>query len=207
MGKIEQIKQSIENAEQGISKLTPEVLSIGGYTSNKIRHLLNNLGTNAIKYFEIGSHLGSTFCSTVYKNENIQLALACDNYSEFNDGKPKVDFLNNAHKFCKSEWHLIQQDAFTIKGLHMKPDLYLYDGSHSEFAQRMALVHFYNMLTDEFVYLVDDYQWKAVKTGTQDGIKECGFQVLFEQELGMETPSSGIEYWNGMYIALLKKTK
>lgn len=207
MNKIEMIKQCIQNAEDGISKLSEEVMLIGGYTSKKIRHLLNNLGNISNNYFEIGSHRGATFCATVYGNENIKSALACDNYSELNVDNPQEDFLKNAKEYCKCEYFILVHDAFEISHISFKPSLYLYDGSHSEWAHRNALTHFYKMLPGEFIFLVDDYQWPHVKKGTQEGIKECNLEILFERELGMEKPSDHYEYWNGFGVFLLKKTK
>lgn len=179
-------------------------MSIGGYTSKKIRHLLNNLGSISENYFEIGCHRGATFCATIFHNKIIT-AIACDDYSELNEGNPKEEFIKNVEKYRLFNIIFKFYDAFENQLLEREPDLYLYDGSHSEWAHRMALTHFYKMLPDEFIYCVDDYQWPAVKTGTQDGIKECGFEVLFERELGMEKPSDHYEYWNGFYVSLLKK--
>lgn len=207
MGKIEQILGCIKKAENKESKLTEQCFSIGGYTSNKIRCLLNNLGSISENYLEIGVHRGATFISAVYGNEKLRMRTGVDNWSEFNeDNTVKNDFINNA-SFLLDKYSVIEKDCFEIKPnqLEREPDLYFYDGNHSEEAQKKALTYFYPMLPNEFIFCCDDYQWEAVKKGTQYGIKECGVEVLFDVELGMQKESDGEEYWNGFYVALLKK--
>lgn len=206
MDKIELIKRAITYSEMEQSNLTEDVLKIGGYTSNKIRHLLNNLGMSCNNYLEIGCHRGSTFCATLYGN-NIEKALAIDNFSEFDIDNPKLDFLKNVNKFKgETKVSLLEEDCFKltidISKYKTKYDLYLYDGNHADWAQEMALAYYYDVLPNEFIFCADDYKWDQVKNGTQKGIKGCNLKVIYEQELGMETN----EYWNGFYIALLKKS-
>lgn len=205
MDKIVQIQACISMAEKGLSRLKEDVLQIGGYTSTKIRHLLNNLGMVSNTYFEIGSHRGSTFCAATYQNINLQKAIACDNFSEFSESAPHDEFLRNAEQFCSPSWYLIAKDCFEISYLPQGIDLYLYDGSHAQWAQKKALTYFHKFLPDEFIFLVDDYQWEDVRKGTEEGIKECGLEILFARELGMDTPSNPAEYWNGFGVFLLKK--
>lgn len=207
MKKIEQIQDCIEKAEQGDSKLEGAVLEIGGYTSPMLRHLMNNLGGLATKYFEVGPHYGSLFYSTTYGNENIITAVAVDNWSEFAEGRDvRSAFLGNV-KLCSGKVVLFEQDCFEgdAKSLCPEPELYLYDGNHADWAHKKALTHFYDALPNEFIFCVDDSAWPAVRQGTEEGIKECAFEVLFERHLfdGQE----GGRYWNGFSVYLLKKTK
>lgn len=206
MGKIEEIKKAIEKAERLESKLTDECFQIGGYTSPKIRHLLNNLGAISESYLEIGVHRGSTFVASMYGND--MRAIAMDNWSEFGeDGTAKKDFIENRRKFTTKSLFL-EMDCFQFNLNYAEPmlfDLYLYDGNHSYDAQKKAVTHFHKYMADEFILCIDDYQWEDVEKGTQDGIKEMGVEVLFEAELGMGRESDLSQYWNGFYVALLKK--
>jgi hypothetical protein len=66
---IQYVQLSVENAERGQSKLTPEILTIDGMSSPKIRHFLNNICSYpGASYLEIGCWKGSTFVSALYKN-------------------------------------------------------------------------------------------------------------------------------------------
>lgn len=206
MGKVEQIQEAIKNAENEHSKLTEDVISIGGFTSNRIRHLLNNLGAISTNVFEVGSHRGSTLCAAIFGNKNIKAVVSSDNFSEFNtDGNPEQDLRNNLEKFSPTKkWALLTEDCFQIKKLPFgKPDLYCYDGLHADWAQRDALIYFYDMLPNQFIYCVDDSSWQSVQKGMRDGIEQCNFDVLFEQHLwdGKE----GSLWWNGFSVYLLKK--
>lgn len=206
--KIEKIRDAVVLGDKRESKLSPDVISVGGFTSDKIRHLLNNLGALATHVFEIGSHRGSTISAAIYGNENLKSVVVCDNFTEFNDdGDPKQDLVRNLDKFAPCINYLLEQDSFSIKSLPFAPDLYMYDGLHSDWAQEQALTHFYDMLPDEFIFTVDDYAWSDVQKGTMAGIEKCGFEVLFQAILGTDTPPGADSYWNGFAVFLLRKTK
>lgn len=205
MDKIEQIQDAISHANRLESKLTRETTLIGGYTSDKIRHLLNNLGAISSNYLEIGVHRGATFISSVYKND-LETYIAIDNFSELaEDGTVKDELFLNCKKFGLN-LILLDQDCFTItkKDILRPIDFYLYDGNHSYESQKKAITHFLPMMADEFILCVDDYDWDDVTQGTQNGIKESGINVLFETHLKSEgLPQDG--WWNGFYVALIHK--
>lgn len=211
MDKIGQIKQAITDAVAHRSKLDDGPLSVGGFTSLKIRHLLNNLGAISTAYFEVGSHIGSTYISAVYKNE-LELPggwWACDSFCEFNnDGSTKKQFLENCDKYLYSHY-LMEMNCWDITKLHevCTTDLYLYDGAHDYESQKKAVTHFAPMMADEFIMLVDDASWQNVRKGTVDGIQEAGLEVLYEQLLWNGVDSDADWWWNGFLVLLLKKTK
>lgn len=204
MGKIELIKEAVEKAEREESKLDDYCFKIGSYSSPKIRHLINNLGgifkTDTISprysYLEVGVHRGGTFVATLFRNNLYGTAI--DNWSEFNeDGTVKKEFLENIKPFGDTV-KFIEADCFKTELPKDEYSMYLYDGPHGYEEQKLGITYFYSNMKDEFILCIDDYGWEQVKKGTQDGIKEMGLTVLFEQEL-----IDG--YHNGFYVALLKK--
>lgn len=196
MNRIQQIQHCIDKAQKLESKLTEECFKIGGYTSSKIRHLLNNLGELGTEYLEIGVHRASTFVAAMYGNK--MKGVAIDNWSEFNeDGTVKAEFLENIKQFGNSV-EFIEADCFETELPQNKFDFYLYDGGHGYEEQKKAITQFAKNMQDEFILCVDDYNWEQVSQGTQDGIKEVGLKVLFEANLVYG-------YHNGFYVALLKK--
>lgn len=210
MDKIELIEQAIYNAENSYSKLKPENFDVPALTSLKIRHFLNNIGTIGKNYLECGVHKGGTFTSSVSYNKNLKHITAVDSFESdhMNGDKALPEFSANAKKFIPdiSSFKLIVADCFDVDLEDVKPDvdIYLYDGGHSETDQRKALTYYLPILADEFIYLCDDYDWPEVQKGTQDGIKEANLQVLFEKYLkGNDHDNDG--YWNGFYVALLRK--
>jgi len=163
---------------------------------------LNNLGSlEGLDYLEVGVHRGATFCATNYKNR-LASATAIDNWSEFADnGTVKEEFLRNCSTLLEPHaYRFLEQDCFTVTRdqLPAPINFYFYDGEHSVDAQRKALTHFYALLDDVFIFLVDDYGWDAAKTGTEDAIGELGLVRLYEREL-----TEG--WWNGLYVSVLKK--
>ena len=63
------VETSIEQGDQMTSKLDRAAFQARGFTSPKVRHLLNNLGSlDGLDYLEVGVHRGATFVATNYKN-------------------------------------------------------------------------------------------------------------------------------------------
>lgn len=207
------IQRALVSGDTMQSKLTPEALAVPGFTSLRIRHLLNNLGAIPDRhYLEIGVHRGSTFVSTCFNNK-LASATAVDNWSNCaRDGLSEKDFFQTCDTLLgRTKYVCYKQDSFTLQPEQFKQliNLYLYDGDHSYEAQYKALAYFYPMLADEFIFLVDDYSDSFygaphVKNGTQDAIRDLKLKVLFEQEMvGNGERADG--WWNGFYVSLLKK--
>jgi GT2 family glycosyltransferase/2-polyprenyl-3-methyl-5-hydroxy-6-metoxy-1,4-benzoquinol methylase len=88
---IARVKQSIARAQRHESRLTPEALALPGMSSDKVRHLLNNLcGCEDVSYLEIGLHAGSTFCAALCNN-SID-AVGIENWSQFDPGDARRRF-------------------------------------------------------------------------------------------------------------------
>lgn len=196
------IEQCIINGEKQRSKLTKEAFDAPGFTSNKIRHLLNNLGEiPGNHYLEVGVHKGATFVATNYKNK-LESSYAIDNWSEFaQDGDSKKEFLKYTSKLLvENTYSFYEQDCFTLtkENLPNPVNFFLYDGCHSYEAHYESLKYFYPLLDDVFIFLVDDWNWSAPQTGTQAAIDDLNLKILFEKEL-----DEG--WWNGLYVSLLQK--
>lgn len=208
--KVLLIRQAIEKAKKHESKLSEAALQVPSFTSIKIRHLLNNLGAISERFLEVGTHMGGTFCSTVYGNK-LKEAVAIDNYSEFNkEGQTKQAALDNMNQFLPetTNGYLLEADCFLVKDLKSRFDLYIYDGLHSESAQQRGVTHFLYCLNDEFILVVDDWQFPGVETGTRNGIKIAELEVLFEQALLTNEGEAHNQAWhNGIWVALLKQKK
>lgn len=207
----ELIETAIENAIQRKSKLTDEALRVPMLGSLQIRHLLNNLGSLATHYLEHGVHKGGSFCSTVFQNE-LLTATAVDCFAS--DATNLVDpaqpiFMNNAERFLHpdTKFRLIVSDSFEVKPeqIQVGIDLYYFDGDHAYESQRKALTHFKENMAEEFVYVVDDYMLDDVKRGTMDGIKQAGYEILFEKELITNSEYDNDSWWRGFAVFLLRK--
>jgi hypothetical protein len=203
---VDHVIQSIAKAELGVSQLHEEVLQLEGMSSNKVRHLLNNIcSMENGRYLEIGVWQGSTFISALYKNSLLD-AIAIDNWSEF--AGPKQAFQNNLFKFLSATpYRFYENDCFhfDLKNIKNKINIYFFDGAHTQEDQRLAFTYYNEILDDTFIAIVDDYNWKPVQDGTQIAFKQLGYKVLFEQYLPSAYNGDLSSWWNGIYVAVVSK--
>lgn len=216
-GRIETIlaiELAIDGALKRQSKIDEVALSVPMLGSLNIRHLLNNLGYISNHYLDVGPHKGGSFCSAVYKNKLLSAtAVDCFASDEGSYDKAQPQFLANAAKCLHPDTQLtlLVSDAFQVdlSKIPYPIDLYNYDAAHAEIDQKMALTYYLPCLADTFILCVDDYAGvdgcNDVKTGTQKGIAECELEVLFEREFITDKPYDNDSFWNGYYLALLRK--
>ena len=198
---LQHVDASIAHADRHESKLDRAAFQPRGFTSAKVRHLLNNLGSlDGLDHLEVGVHQGATFVATNYRNA-LASTTAVDNWSEFaEDGARDAFMLGCSTLLRPGSYRFFEQDCFTVTPAQLdRPiNFYMYDGEHSHESQRRALTHFYPMLDDVFIFVVDDYGWAQAKSGTEQAIAELGLRTLYQREL-----AEG--WWNGLFVSVLKK--
>jgi hypothetical protein len=206
------VELAFENAEKGESKITDGILNMIGMTGIKTRHFYNNLlNKDDARYLEIGTWKGSSVCSAMCGNK--AMIVCIDNWSEF--GGPKNEFLQNfANYKGDNEARFIEQDCYKVDISQLpKFNIYMYDGNHTENSHYKALIHYYNCLDDMFVFIVDDWNWKDVRNGTNDALKQLNLSVMYEREIKTTNDDSCViwgseeqkQWHNGIYVAILKK--
>lgn len=213
MTKIEQIEDAIEKALRRESKLTPLAISVPMLGSLQIRHLLNNLGAVSKRFLDVGCHRGGSYCSAMFKNDDIEHATAVDSWaSDIIEGMEcEKDFRENAELLTPSQSKLVvlKGDCFDVSiGEVHGVDFFSYDAGHSKEDQKEALVYYRPALANEFIYVCDDWTFGDVKEGTMQGIEEGGYEILYQRELLNDTPGDGHlneEWWRGYAVFLLKK--
>jgi len=201
------IQNAFKNAENGISKITSDIISMEGMSGTKTRHFYNNLlNTQDARYLEIGTWKGSSVCSAMCGNK---AKVTCvDNWSEF--GGPKSEFLVNFEKFKgDNDATFIESDCYRVDVSKLpKFNIYMYDGNHSNESHYKALLHYYNCLDNIFIFIVDDWNWSCVREGTMKSILKLDLKVLYEKEIRLTWDDSTTEHndWhNGIYVAILQK--
>lgn len=206
---IENVKKCIINANAGHSKLPDKVLKIQGMSSAKVRHLLNNLcACPNSSYLEIGVWKGSTWISALYgNNDSLVDAIGIDNWSEF--GAPKRVFKKNISKFIPSNrGRFYSKNAFSLpkeKIFYTPVNIYFYDGDHSASAQEQAFTYYNDVLDDVFIAIVDDWNFPPVPLGTYAAFNRLGYTVLYETVLSAKNNGDKGDWWNGLYIAVIRK--
>lgn len=208
---INHIENCISKADMGISKLTTDILQIEGFSGNKTRHLYNNIcDIDNATYLEVGTYMGSSFISSMYKN-NIN-GIAVDNWSEFNG--PKIKCLNNIKKYLlgTNNIKIIEKDfmELSFNDIGCLIDIYLYDGQHTYEAQKNAITYMQQFLSDLSIIIIDDFrrdqEWKQVVEGTMDGFEQSGLKILHKKSIfSLQEANGRNTYWNGCGIFLCQK--
>jgi hypothetical protein len=208
------IKSSLTRAISEDGKLVPDILAMEGMSGKKYRIFINNLIENipGPRYLEIGVWQGSTLCSAIYDN-NVQ-ALAIDNWSQFGGVSDKF-FANisrfkgpkAALSFFDSDYRKVNFDAIG------KFNVYMFDGPHGRQDQHDGVTLAQPALDDQFVLIVDDWNWKDVRQGTFEGIRETGLRMDFAAEIRTtlddthaNTSGAASDWHNGYFIAACSKT-
>lgn len=177
---VPMLRTSLNRAILEDGKLPPELLALEGMSGKKYRIFINNLieAVDDARYLEIGVWQGSTLCSAIYKNR--VRATAIDDWSEY--GGPADRFFANLSRFKGPEAALSFLDndfrAVNFRAIG-KFNVYLFDGPHEEQDQRDGLICVQPALDEQFVLIVDDWNWDVVRRGTQVGIREAGLKVIF----------------------------
>ena len=202
-------KSRISDANTKGVKVLP--LHVEGYTSPKVKHLLNNLcSINDVNYLEIGVYKGATFTSAFFHNNGTFYGI--DNWSVYSNNEKllmeHIIKLSNKNQIVK--FYDCDSFKFDLSLIKNKIDIYFYDGDHSYEAQKNALIYFQPVLSDVLIYVVDDTldsAKEAVEKGTSDGIININYDIIYKHELPedlcMGNPS--INWWCGITIYILRK--
>lgn len=211
---MQALKRALDRAEARISKLPDHVLTMEGMSGVKYRHLINNLieALPAARYLEVGSWAGSTLCSAIHGNR--VTAVAIDDWSQF--GGPVGAFRDNVSRSLSRETAVtvLSQDFRTVDYAALgRFNVYLFDGPHEEADHHDGLTLPLPCLDDQFVFIVDDWNWARVRRGTEAAIARLGLTVRARIEVrttdddshpAISGPDS--DWHNGCFIGVLEKS-
>jgi len=188
-----------------------DLTDIQGMSTTKTRtlpYLLTSLGSQ--NYLEVGTYCGSTFVPTMLGSLTVK-GVCVDNWSY--PGSSLDELKSNLQRYIP-DWEnrvqIVSGDwrTLTMLALSAPIDLYLYDGDHSETSHADALKVAHNLLADEFIFLVDDYNHQAVRNGTAEALKDYEVVSQFDLGDGIQRASGNGDskgWWNGYFAAHLRK--
>lgn len=210
------VLDAINNSAKGYSNFNEESFEIGGLSSNRVRHLLNSICSNeGMKYLEVGTYLGSTFCAAI-QNNPVE-AYAVDNWETQN-----LQPFKNLHEISQSSLDQFRENVKKYKGnskvrlinadcknlvpqdFRSKVNCVFYDGNHDYQEQLQCLEVIKNLVEDTFILVIDDANFYGVVESAEEFVRKNEYTVLFEQKLLNEIESDKM-WWNGMYILILQK--
>jgi len=176
------VKNALHNADNMVTKISPDILRLNGMSGYKTRAFYNNLASAwGVRYLEVGSWKGSSACSAMFGNSMDITTI--DNWSQFNG--PQTEFQNNVDTFRgNNRVTTLNKDSFEVSmdELPYKYNVYLYDGDHTNEAHEKALTHFIDAMDDTFIFVVDDWMFKGVREGTYEAIKKLNLKVDYYEE-------------------------
>ena len=203
------------------SKCSEFTLQIEGLTSNKVKHFLNNLcNTKDIRYLEVGTWHGATFCSAVEGN-NVQ-AVCIDSWHtndiepmrevegwKGKDGKPLDIFQNNLAKVKGVNGVLGFDEPVETLDLTKIPhtsNIVFYDGDHTYEQTKNFLDRYYEKFEETMVLVIDDWNWSQIQNATMTHINEKEYKVLYKKEI-KTTGEDPRDFWNGLGVFVLRKKR
>jgi hypothetical protein len=208
------VSAALTQAVAGQGKLDPEILSLEGMSGKKYRLFINNLIglLGDARYLEIGVWLGSTLCAAV--NGNKVSAFAIDNWSQFGGSADRI--LPNLDRFKgDAAVRLLDSDFRAVDFAAIgKFNVYLFDGPHTEKDQFDGVTAAQPALDDQFVLIVDDWNWSEVRVGTLKAVMEIGLRLDFAAEIRTTLDNTHPEpiaagpngdWHNGYFIAACTK--
>lgn len=190
------------------NNLPKEILAIHGMSGSLFRAFLNNLLSisHGCSYLEIGVWKGSCCVSALYRNVGkVKNYWLIDNWSEF--GGPKDEFIKNFNNFIGSNPNIFDVDCFGVdpRSLGIKEvDIYFYDGGHSEQDHLNSIVKYLEVMSSEFIFIVDDWNASIVKDSTMKAIESLNLDTLYFREF-ITNYDEKDTWWNGCGIFVLRK--
>lgn len=203
------VNKSIEDALLGISNISPKALSVGGFSTETMRHLWNNLCDIDGIYLEAGLFMGGTFTASFNKNV---VSIGIEDYSQpFGVMEVKKHLEENieSNKDASKDYKLYFEDCFSIDKTKLPNniDILFYDANHSEESQAKALPYFIDNMNSTFLYIVDDYNWADVFNGTDKGLENVSDKINIDKDWVLSGSSKNDDHiWhNGIGLFLCSK--
>jgi hypothetical protein len=215
------VNTAFEKSMDNQSKCSDFTLNIEGLTSNKVKHFLNNLcEAKDVRYLEVGTWHGATFCSALEGN-NIQ-ALCIDSWHtndiepmrnvegwESKEGNPLQIFQNNLTQVKGTNivnGYNEPVESLDLTKIPHTSNIVFYDGDHTYEQTKNFLDRYYDKFEETMVLVIDDWNWTQIQEATNKHIEEKGYKVLYTKEI-KTTGEDPNDYWNGLGVFVLRKKR
>jgi hypothetical protein len=209
MNIVNAVEQAVNRATEEISALSDEILELRGMSSRKVRHLLNNLcAQQHSAYLEIGTYSGSTLCSALFGNQsNVEAAYAVDHWRQFGGFDECQLRISKFLPAYGTRLTVLDGDMYQIgvERIVHPVTVFFYDGAHSKADTRNGICKFAELCAQEFVLVVDDWNFPGAKRGTQEALKQMRLTLLREWVLPARFNGDRQLWWNGLYLAAVAK--
>ena len=211
--------RSIDAAVDNKSNFNPKGYDVLGLSSNKVRHLLNNLcQERGTVYVDAGSYMGSTVFAALFRNSAVK-AYAIDDFQDEvvkpkrkdlhkpyeNITNPVDEFIKNAEKWMNTDCSI----GFSVKPIQAvefnpkyPPRVIFYDAANDH-DMVPNLEHIHKHADKDYILVVDDANFEGVMDKTKEFTKDKN--IIWERTILTETSEDASDFWNGIYLAVIEK--
>jgi hypothetical protein len=211
--------RSIDAAVDNKSNFNPKGYDVLGLSSNKVRHLLNNLcQERGTVYVDAGSYMGSTVFAALYGNSAVK-AYAIDDFQDEvvkpkrkDLHKPYEDITNPVDEFIKNAEKWMNTDCsigFSVKPIQAvefnpkyPPRVIFYDAANDH-DMIPNLEHIHKHADKDYILVVDDANFEGVMDKTKEFTKDKN--IIWERTILTETSEDANDFWNGVHLAVIEK--
>lgn len=205
---------SLMCAEDYKSRLEPDggpvSHTVGGFCGKKTRHFFSQLGNLPLHYLEIGTLHGAAALSLLYGSRGVHATMV-DDWS-FPEANPDPETLKrNIMRYTPTDSSatLVEGDCWEVSLEGMGPfDVLYYDADHSREATARAFTHFLPVMSEQFLIIIDDFNWGEVDFGVTMGCFEArqqGVELYCERSVGLGKENDAEGFWNGMWAGVFRK--
>lgn len=171
-----------------LAEISPDngFYKIAGMSGKRYRFFLHTLiGQLApTSYLEVGTWLGAGVCSAV--NGNRVVATVIDNWDGqwWSQWKPFFYATLEHFRTPEAEVRVIENDFRKVDYADIgKHEVFMFDGPHEAQDQYDGVTMALPALADQFVLLVDDWNWPSARDGTLRAIAKNGLTPLYSHEV------------------------
>ncbi|MFK7998399.1 MAG: class I SAM-dependent methyltransferase [Polyangiales bacterium] len=212
MNRAEQLLQSNNNYNDA-----QHLVDVEGMSTPRVCNFLNQLVASMDEdetYLEIGTWKGLTLCSAAYGNAGKKL-VACDKFRFYGHHtgwgfKAKRALHDNLARYAPESaevtfHNMPSEKLFRDKLVPSNVGVYFYDGDHTYLGTRNHIEWAENLLADECILLVDDYNDPEIRRATEDAIDTMNFKATWSKYLPGENGKQD-GWWNGLGVFALKRS-
>lgn len=217
---IDRVIRAIDGAVDNNSNFNPEGYDVVGLSSNKVRHLINNLCRDPdTVYADVGTYMGSTLFAATMGNPI--KAYAIDDWSagvvtpkradlgkEFDIEDPQTMLMANTQRWFNEDSSIGITDRPVCDvdfNPEFRPNVIFYDADNRPKQMTENLQHLHSNAADSYILVIDDANFDGVVDATDEFFEDK--TVVYKRTLLTEELEDHNDWWNGVYILVIEKHK
>jgi hypothetical protein len=204
-----QFKEIVDAVPEYCNEMPSFIFEIPGFTGEKVQALFALLAEAMpqVKWLEVGAFYGATISAAAYGHDGQFVTV--DDFRQCENAEEARTSVTALAPRCG--FRLVDLDCFSPEALTLVPEgveIYFFDGPHGAYDHARAISHYAPKLADEFLLIVDDWNWETTRDGTHKGILDARLKISWIKEIKANVePGDGDRYgwWNSLGVFALKK--